>query len=399
MRLFKHPLFVHSDKGVWVSDFIQEFEKHTEFEYHILAMHNGMRNKMMEFDINGIHYHFMKSDHGLLFDTLNAKFHISERNNYRHYRRLIHQVIDRISPEIVVLCGAENPEYSLAALDVEKYPVYCLLQTVLNNSKLMKYTKEACGYRADCEKKVFQKVNYFGTSSAEYYSLYININPKALCLSINFPSHNPPKFPDVVKEYDFVFFGRMTKNKGVEDVIKAMGVIIKYHPDATLCLIGSASPEYDTILHKLAEENNVSQNIIFKPRYELLDNLYAEVQKSHIALLPGITAFNSTVREAMLMGMPTIVYDIPIVESINAEKMCLLAARMEDVYDLAEKMRYAMDNPLKMREIATNGSNYAYQQFSNSLIGDKITANFEAIINNYYKGIPIKDDLLLSYSE
>ena len=50
MRLFKHPEFSHFDKGIWVTDFIQEFEKHPEYEYHIMSVHSGMIHKKQEFD-------------------------------------------------------------------------------------------------------------------------------------------------------------------------------------------------------------------------------------------------------------------------------------------------------------------------------------------------------------
>lgn len=395
MKLFKHPVFVHTDKGVWVSDFIQEFEKHSEFEYHILSPHQGMTHRHQAFNIKEINYHFIKIDYSLLGDVLNAKFKIDEKSDYRRNRRIIHRIIDKINPDIVVICGAENPEYSSIALDIDNHPVYVVLQTVLNNPRLAQFTSEAKGYRADMERKIFQKVNYYGTSSTNYSSLYKNINPKALCLSVKFPSHKPPLFDGIEKKYDFVYFGRMTKNKGVEDAIKAMGKLIRHFPKASLCMIGSASADYEKELHHLVEEFGVKDNVVFMPRFELLEDLYAEVQKSRVVLLPGITAFNSTGRESMLMGLPIITYDKPVVRKINAEKPCLLSAKMEDVDDLAGMMIYAMEHPEQLAVISANGKDYAELNYNNSTTGDKIAANFRAIIDHYCQGAPIQDDLLL----
>lgn len=395
MRYLKHPRFVHLDKGVWASDFIQEFEKHPEYEYHVLSPHKGLKRSSQFFDLNGIHYCFFKSDYNLLTDTLNAKFKLEERSDYKRDRKVMREIINKVNPDIVVICGAENPEYSSIALDIDDRPVYVLLQTVLNNPKLAQYTNEARGYRADLEKRIFKKIRYFGTGGEKYYSLFHGINPDALCLSIRFPSHKPPVFLDLEKKYDFVFFGRLTKNKGIEDAIKAMGKLVQTHPETTLCVIGGGQGG-NSWIHRVVIENNVQNNIIFVPRFELIDDLYKEVQKSRIALLPGITAFNSTARESILMGLPTIVYDLPRVKAINAEKWCLLSAKMEDVDDLCAKMVFALDNPEELAVIAANGKEYAENYYDNTLIGDKITANIKAIIDQYYQGVPIPKDLLFA---
>lgn len=392
MRFVKHPVFNHLDKGVWVSDFIQEFEKHPEYEYHILSFHIGMIQNEQRFEINGIHYHFLKLDSNLVCDTLNAKFKIAERLDYKSHRQRIKKLIDEIKPDIVVLCGAENPEYSSAVLDVDNHPIYVLLQTVLNNPRLAQYTKEAGGYRAEVEKRIFQKVRYFGTNGIGYYSLYHNINPEAQCLKVKFPSHQPPILNEVDKIYDFVFFGRMTKNKGIDDVVKAMAKLVKDFPDASLCMIGSAPVD----LMALVNEFGINNNVMFIPRIELLDDLYAEVQKARVVVLPGITAFNSTVREAMLMSMPTIVYELPVVKKINEQKQCLLSAKMEDVNDLYEQMKFSLNHPDRVKEIAANGKEYASLHYNNEEIGNQLSANFCAIINNYYKGTPVPNELLLS---
>lgn len=398
-KIINHPNNTYYDRAIWVEDYIMEFEKHTEFEFHILATHKGLTCRLQEFDINGLHYHFVKSDHCLLGDILNGKYHYDERSDYRHNRRVLLRIIDRLNPDIVLVCGAENPEYSSVVLDINNRPVYLILQTVLNNPKLAQYTNEAHGYRAKLEKRIFKKVHYFGTSGMNYCSLFHGINPKALCLPVRFPSHKPSVFSNIKKEYDFVFFGRMTKNKGIEDAIIAMNKLVYYHPEATLCVIGTEPLKSSDWLYGLVMKNELQKNIVFVPRFELLEDLYAEVQKARYVLLPGITAFNSTVRESMMMGMPTIVYELPKVKTINADKACLLSAKMEDVDDLCEKMRFAMENPKEMSLIATNGREYAENNYNNTEIGDKIADNIRAIISDYRDGVQIPSNLLFSNHE
>lgn len=394
-RLLKHPEFHPVDFDVWVSDFIEQFERHPEMDYHIVATHRGMCQSRQDFDINGIHYHFVKSDSNLFYETLDAKFKLSEKQDYKKNRRRLKKVIDDVNPDLVVLCGAENPEYSSMALDVEGIPVYVLLQTVLNNPQMGKYTNLNVGYKADMEKRIFQKVHYVGTSGLRYFSLYKAINPEAVCLTSRFPSHQPPIFKGIEKAYDFVFYGRLSKNKGIEDVIKAMAIVVRQHPDATLYIIGSADDQYGMYLKQLAADGRCAENVIFTPRLNRLEDLFATIQRGRSVVVPGITAFNSTVRESMLMGLPVVVYENASVKAINAEGDNLLAARMEDVDDLATKMIFVLENPEQALAIAENGKRYAEKAFNNNPIGDKLIANFQAIISNYRNGVPLPKDLML----
>ena len=126
-----------------------------------------------------------------------------------------------------------------------------------------------------------------------------------------------------------------------------------------------------------------------------MDDMYRQVQKSHYAVLPGITApLNSTVRESMFMRMPTIVYNNDAIQKINTDMHCLFAAKMEDYEDLALKMVFCLDNPLEALKSANNAFDYAQKNLSNNQIGKTVVANINAIINYTQKGTPIPEDLL-----
>lgn len=390
-KILRHSLFKHSDFAVWVSDFIEQFEKHPIFEYHIISIHIGMRVKRQDFIINNIHYHFLKLDHNLIIDFLVAKFFRKQHDIY--IRKRVNNVIKEINPDLVVLCGAENPCYSSVALDINDYPIYLLLQTVLNNPQLISYNVGS-PYRREMEKKIFQKILYFGTSGYKYYSLYKSINSNAVCLSTKFPSHKPLIQENTTKEYDFLFYGQLSKNKGVEDLIKAMSNVVDSYPNATLCIIGEPNGEYGSHLQELVVKSNCASNIVFLPRFSSIDDLHATVQKGRCVVLPSITGFNSTIRESMLMNLPVIVYETEYIKNnINVEKECLLSAKINDIDDLYKKMLFAIENPTIMFDIAKNGKEYAEREFDNDIIGNNLIENFHAIIANYKYNTPIPNKL------
>ena len=45
----------YDDSAIWTSDYITEFEKHKDIEFHILGQHKGMKKSFQHFVHNGIY--------------------------------------------------------------------------------------------------------------------------------------------------------------------------------------------------------------------------------------------------------------------------------------------------------------------------------------------------------
>ena len=144
----------YQDFAIWVSDYIEEFEKHLEYEFHIVSPHAGMKRRFVHFEQNGIFFHFFKCTHNLIYSKVHSLFHLDEKNNYKQNREKIKELVAEINPDLVILCGAENPYYSLGVLDVKCKPIYVILQTLLNDPKRIA-AKIASPYRIKMEKLDF----------------------------------------------------------------------------------------------------------------------------------------------------------------------------------------------------------------------------------------------------
>lgn len=397
-KLLHHPIQKHVDYAVWNTDFFAEFERFHNEEFHILSPHNGMKKAFQSFELNEINYHFFKDDGNLLSDWLKAKLRIGEKTNYISNRKKIARIIKVVEPDLIILCGAECTPFAISALDVKKVPIYVLLQTVAN---LQKYIDAGIGsdYERLIERMIFQKSQFFGTIERQFFEKYKEINDDALCLPVRFPTHNPCIYEER-KLFEFVFFGRVVVNKGIEDVLRALAIVVKKHSSANLNIIGSCAPDYKEKLNTIIEDLELTDRVVFSPFFSDMDDMYRQVQKSTIAVLPGITAsMNSTVREAMFMKIPTIVYETSACSIVNEKKPCLLIAKMKDVDDLAKKMCYCLDNPGIIRNIANNAHEYASTIFSNSQIGDRLIANCEAIYQYSKNNVPVPKELLFNESE
>ena len=382
------------DVAPWVFNYIKYFEKDQENEYFIISLHRGLKKRQQSFFLNGVNYCILRGDYPLYLSILNRIFRIAEKKNYARERKYIKRNIDYIQPDLVVVCGAENPHYSLSSLDINDCPVMVILQTLLNSPKRIEMNVGS-SYRRIIEKKILSSLRYYGSSSNTNKQFIQSINPSAIVCKVEFPATNPPIIL-CVKEYDFVMNARtLTKFKGVEDTVKAFIKVVKLYPKATLRLIGAIEKETRLVLHNIIQENGIESNVTFSGRYERVEDMYIEVQKARYMVLPGITsAFNTTIREGMLMKMPVIMYETSVSRSINNTIECLLCAKMQDVQDLASRMIYAIEHPESMRRLADNAYQYAKSHFDSIPVTKNMVECFKAIIANATKGEKIPNKLL-----
>ena len=373
---------IYNDYAIWVSDYIAEFEKHLDYDIHIIAPHYGMRRELQSFEVNGVHYHFYRWNYGIAYSVLDKLFHIEEKNNYVRNRKKISTIIKNVNPDMVILCGAENPYYSLGVLDVMDKPVYVILQTLLNDPKRIEMGV-GNAYKRKKENDIFKHAGYFCTSSEKAIAKIKECNSDAVILPAGFPTHRPQVGLPKEKEYDYVFFASsVTKNKGIEDLLHALSLVVKHHGSVMLNVIGVVGSAYNKLLSGLIKELGITNNVHFSGYYQQIEDTFKNVAKAKAVVVPGITAgLNSTVREAMLMGLPTICYETTATKRINGNALCLLTAPMRDIEALANQMLSVVTNSNLARDVADNGKEYAEQFFSNEAIVNKLLDNCKIILN------------------
>ena len=99
------PCMIYDDYAIWVSDYIEEFEKHKECEFHIVSPHYGMTKKYQNFSNNGIFYHFWGYKDSIIHSIVNRITNIDRGSNYCINRKRIQDVVNTINPDLVCLCA------------------------------------------------------------------------------------------------------------------------------------------------------------------------------------------------------------------------------------------------------------------------------------------------------
>lgn len=389
------------DFAPWITNQIVEFEKLKNVELHIVAPHIGLKNCTYEFEINQIYYHFFKPDLFFTFIKLFNRMFKPKKRKYWLNRHFVKRFISTIKPDIVNLIGAENPYYSITALDIRNIPVYVSLQTLQSVPLKDKYEYIVDAERIEIEKEILLKSKYFGTAARMYRDVVTNLNTNSIVLSYHFPRKKPPKIDTQSYEYDFVFFAStVSKIKGIEDAIDALKIVVKAVKKSKMNIIGSCNLNYKNFLVEKINVLGLSENISFSEYFPLHTDMFKQIMKSKIAVIPNkLDVISSTIVEAMYLGIPIVSYKTTGTPYLNREKETILLSEIGDIHDLASNMLKLLRSPTLSETLAKDAKYIAEKLFNNTEIANKLVYDYRAIVNHFNHKTPIPENLLFNLDE
>ena len=139
------------------------------------------------------------------------------------------------------------------------------------------------------------------------------------------------------ERYSAVYFGRLSREKGLIDLLRAWNVILQREPKARLTLIGI--PEnHETLatISKYITEYRKRGNIRYLG-YMPPEKLYREVVKHHVLIYPSYRdSFSLTVLEALALRLGVVAYNIPAIRHIYTHSSMVHVVEKGDIVSLAE---------------------------------------------------------------
>lgn len=197
-----------------------------------------------------------------------------------------------------------------------------------------------------------------------------------------------PQKNELLHKYDLynkdviLFVGALDKAhyfKGVNILIQAM--LEFADSDNVRCLIvgeGDLKSTYQSLVDSLG----LGKKIIFAgfvPDNEL-PNLF---NISDMLVLPSIDkseAFGIVAIEAMSSGLPVVATDLPGVRSVVDKRKTGLLAKPGNVEQLAQMIKYLLDNPRIAKQYGQNGREKVLQKYTWDSVGYKLDHLFKACV-------------------
>lgn len=354
------PLNEGRDSAIWNVNAIEEFEKFPEVDLHIVCAIRGLKHKEQNFDLRGIHYHFFRDENSSLLRKIFRQLFTKNRALFAENRKNFARIIAEVQPSIVHIIGAENPYYSLAALDVpEGITTIVQLQALL--ARLVDVTKRSDEkknfyYKGELEKQIFRKVDYIGTTVKDFVD-YIRSEVKADARFLPLSLAMGQKIDRTVyeKQYDFVYWSASILKAG-DFAIEAFVLAFKQNPSITLDVIGGYPEEFKAQLTEKLEMVGAENAVTFEGMLPSHDDVLNQIKKSRIALLPlKMDLVPNTVHEAMASGLPVITTRTGGTPKLNIKRHTVEITEQGDFQGMADNMLSVLKDDVLFNELRENG--------------------------------------------
>ena len=290
--------------------------------------------------------------------------------------------------------GGESGVYILPLINHLKKPLVTILHTVLKepsfiqqiilkeiaaqSAKIIVMSKRAIGFLTDIYNIPKEKIQLIEHGVPDLEAIHIN------------PIKNITPFCN--KRVLFTF-GLMSRNKGLETVIRALPKIVSRHPDVMYVILGNTHPgvkrnsgeEYRDSLKKLALELNVDKNMAFINKFVSDEELFDYLTASDIYITPYLNEAQITSGTlSYAVGSGAAVVSTPYwhaQELLENNRGKLFD--FKDADSLAETVNDLMDNPDKLDELKNNAYEYGLR-LRWPVIGKEYIIVLKEAINRQY---------------
>jgi glycosyltransferase involved in cell wall biosynthesis len=370
----------------WIDGLIKLFKKRMDVELHIVAP-NVFTNKDRNFTLDGVHYHFYKHlpipGYSRFFKKVHSFLRIPYLTNFEYVKIKIRSIILAINPDIVHLHGAENAYYSAGFLRISKiYPNMVTIQGFIRNTSTRNFFTSKL---ISIEESVLKATSNIGIRTTEMGNISRELNPNAKLHFHNYPINIPQhvKSASERSEFDIVFFARICKDKGVEDLLESLAIVKKSRRDVSLKIIGSANGKYLSYLHSLCCKLRIDENVDFVGFIETQEEMYKVVSKAKICVLPTYhDIIPGTIIESMYLKLPVIAYSVGGIPELNINGEKILLVEKYNIVQLSEKIELLLSSEEKQNELAESAYTFIKSKYNNKEIAGDILNAYRSILGN-----------------
>ena len=175
---------------------------------------------------------------------------------------------------------------------------------------------------------------------------------------------NEYKYSPVIKNppIQFLFIGRLLKEKGIHEFIAAAQIVKEKFPQTTFTVLGGIDEANLGALTQGELTQYIDQNVIDYPGH--VENIAERIKQSHVFVLPSYReGIPRSTQEAMAIGRPIITTDVPgcrdtVIDGVNG----FLVPKWNP-QALAEKMIYFIEHPEQVHIMGNESHKIAIEKF------------------------------------
>jgi glycosyltransferase involved in cell wall biosynthesis len=375
-----HPGIKTNESAPWITQLAKLFENETCIELHIIAPDSHISG-YKQFSLRNIHYHFFNPNISIFGYGLLDMFNLNIRTGYPFNKAFIGYIVNKkIKPDLIHLHGAENAYYSSSIFQFRKrYPVLITIQGFLSKSIVeIDYSLKK---RIEVEKRILSSFKHFGFRTKTMGQDIRSFNPSAILHWHCYPFEEITPI-ETEKKYDIVFFARVCKDKGMDDLLKAVSIIKPKMPEVKLCVIGGGSSEYIN----MADQLGISDNVYWAGFLPTQKEVHKMAPFAKISVLPTYhDIISGTIIESLFLKLPVVAYSVGSIPEVNDKEEYITLVAKGDVSGLAEKILWLLSNPEVMKYKSEKAYIRAVEMFDNSNITEDLLNAYTNVIRDFKK--------------
>lgn len=161
------------------------------------------------------------------------------------------------------------------------------------------------------------------------------------------------------KNKTFIFVSRVVRMKGVEEVIKAFGLIHKEDLNAKLWIVGAGETSYVKKLQKMTKEYGIEKHVLFFSSVSE-DEKFSLLGRGHILLHASVKeGWGLVVIEAASQGTPSVVYNVSGLRDSVKNNITGIVVSTNSPYEMAREALLLLDDKKKYQKLQSNGISWA----------------------------------------
>ena len=263
------------------------------YEVHILTQNEGFSPLFYTFNSNIIFHDIVLK--GNLFQFLNS------------FSKGLKTKINTIQPDVILVCDNGLKAYLIPFILKNKIP----LVLEMHSSKFIEERESKDNFLT---KVISNGISIFKKTGIHKYDRFVVITSENIAewnIKNTIVIPNPLWFTSAktstLENNKVIAVGRHTYEKGFDRLLEIWKKVVVKYPDWILEIYGKASESID--LKSLAENLNISDNVVFHKQVQNINEKYLEA--SFYLMTSRFEGFGMVLIEAMASGLPCVAYDCP----------------------------------------------------------------------------------------
>ena len=234
---------------------------------------------------------------------------------------------------------------------------------------------------AKYEKRALKKFNILVLAENSYVEYYSKLS-KSIEVVLNMPDIKPLQRYQVEnrKENGLFYIGGISNDRGLDVTLEAIRILKDEIPDVYMHYVGNT---YNDIL-KSIKVDDIQKNIKFYGSMPLFEgmkySMYAKVGLSILKPIGNYTeSYSTKVFEYMAIGLPVITSNFELYKKVVEKYNCGLCINPCDPQEIAEAIRYIMQQPKEAKIMGENGKKAVLERYNWGMEEKKLLKIYEEL--------------------